>query len=148
MRNFRDASCINPKTTQTRTRPENAFEVCWTWYRACVEQSQGGSLGAIDPTVPVFADHHWRPESKPLISDYIADFRKAGEFALKGMASRKVLFDLYIASHAPWERACHFIGIGEFTAARWLEEIKQRVGEELMNRKIYPPKEYFKEYSR
>lgn len=125
-----------------------AFEVCWEVYRACVEQSAGGRIGAVDPSV--FKEHKWRPETKPRMEDFVADFVRAGEFALKGkgLASRKVLFDVYVAGNGPWERVIWHLQIGEFTAARWLEEIKGRVGEELVKRKIYPPREYFREYMR
>jgi hypothetical protein len=126
----------------------NAFDVCWDVYRACAEQSAGGRIGAVDASV--FKEHKWRPETKPRFEDFMADFARAGAAALGGkkMASRRVLFDVYVAGGAPWDRACWHLGICEFTGARWMEEIKHLVGAELVKRGIFPPKEYFREFRR
>jgi len=136
----------------------------------------------------------WRPDLRPRLVEYVADFARAGERALgerektrtlknegcgtharqhqtlpglrdrcaapdntrhagqRGSrqfprASRLILFRMYYLGGAEYEPARHLLGLSERTWSDWAEEIRQRVGAELIRAHIYPPARYFRQAS-
>jgi hypothetical protein len=145
----------------------------------------------------------WRPDLRPRLVEYVADFARAGERALgerekirtlrnegcgthAGMspyrgrsgarqqqtppglrdrfaapdntrhagqrgsrqfprASRLILFRMYYLGGAEYEAARHLLGLSERTWSDWAEEIRQRVGAELIRARIFPPARYFRQ---
>jgi hypothetical protein len=62
-------------------------------------------------------------------------------------ASRLILFRMYYLGGAEYEAARHLLGLSERTWSDWAEEIRQRVGAELIRAHIYPPARYFRQAS-
>ena len=60
-------------------------------------------------------------------------------------ASRLILFRVYYLGGAEYEAARHLLGLSERTWSDWAEEIRQRVGSELIRAGMYPPARYFRE---
>jgi hypothetical protein len=89
----------------------------------------------------------WRPDFRPRLSEWVADFSLAGQKALEGpdFASRLVLFRMFYLGMAPYDRARKFLGLSEMGWVNWTEEIRRRVGEELLSRGMFPPRKYFQE---
>jgi len=147
----------------------------------------------------------WRPDVRPRLVEYVADFARAGERALgetsfcagsspyrgrsgarqpsnassrtaffgsttpqqrgradtgcrtpKGRgdhgafgakkvprASRLILFRMYYLGGAEYEAARLLLGLSERTWSDWAEEIRARVGAELIRAHMYPPARYF-----
>ena len=87
----------------------------------------------------------WRPDFRPRLNEWVADFSLAGQAALEGpeRASRMVMFRLYYLGLAPYERARHFLGISERSWVNWSEEVRQRCGKEMLRREMFPPRRYF-----
>jgi hypothetical protein len=146
----------------------------------------------------------WRPDVRPRLVEYVADFARAGERALgetsfcagsspyrgrsgarqpsnasspaafpgsttpqqRGRddrcaapdntrhkrqrgprqfprASRLILFRLYYLGGAEYEAARLLLGLSERTWSDWTEEIRARVGAELIRAHMYPPARYF-----
>jgi hypothetical protein len=134
----------------------------------------------------------WRPDLRPRLVEYVADFARCGERALgetlsgrrnaviatpfsrpttpkmrgredtvcqtpKGRgnhgpfgakkvprASRLILFRMYYLGGAEYEAARHLLGLSERTWSDWAEEIRARVGAELIRAHMYPPAKYFR----
>src|SRR5258708_19133925 len=77
-------------------KPELAFDVCWEVYRGArevLETKRGISALNWKDT----GKYLWRPDFRPRVNEWVADFALAGESALAGpdRASRMVLFPLY-----------------------------------------------------
>jgi len=83
----------------------------------------------------------WRPDFRPRLNEWVADFALPGQAALDGpdWASRMVLFRLYYLGLAPYENARHFLGLSEPSWVNWTEQIRQRCGKELLSRTMFPP---------
>jgi hypothetical protein len=129
-------------------KPELAFDVCWEVYRNAREvlESKRGlsALNTKDMT-----KYLWRPDIRPRMNEWVADFALAGQAALATpeLASRMVLFRVFYLGLAPYERARHFLGLSEMGWVNWTEEIRRRCGKELLERKMFPPRKYFREVS-
>jgi hypothetical protein len=54
-----------------------------------------------------------------------------------------VMFRLYYLGLAPYEKARHFLGLSEQSWVNWSEEVRRRVGKELLRRGMFPPRKYF-----
>ena len=54
---------------------------------------------------------------------------------------------MYYLGGAEYEAARHLLGLSERTWSDWAEEIRQRVGAELIRAHIYPPARYFRQAS-
>jgi hypothetical protein len=52
---------------------------------------------------------------------------------------------MYYLGGAEYEAARHLLGLSERTWSDWAEEIRQRVGAELVRARMYPPARYFRE---
>ena len=111
----------------------------------------------------------WRPDLRPRLVEYVADFARCGERALEAdggcrapkgrgnhgafgvkkvpRASRLILFRMYYLGGAEYEAARLLLGLSERTWSDWAEEIRQRVGAELIRAHMYPPARYFREAS-
>jgi hypothetical protein len=129
-------------------KPELAFDVCWEVYRGAREvlETKRG-ISALDPTSA--SDFLWRPSLRPKLTEYVADFSLAGQRVLEGpqLASRLVVFRMYYLGLAPYESARRFLGISELSWAQWTVQIRCRVGGEILRRRLFPPRSYFKEAS-
>jgi hypothetical protein len=129
-------------------KPELAFDVCWEVYcsaREVLEAKRG--ISAKDPKDSV--KYLWRPDIRPRIGEWVADFTLAGQKGLEGphLASRLVLFRVFYLGMAPYERARHFLGLSEMGWVNWTEEIRNLVGKELLGRGMFPPRRYFRQAS-
>ena len=140
-----------------------AFDVCHDVYRAARE--------AIDTRIPTLnseacGKYLWRPDRMPRLAEYVCDFTRAGERALgfssfdgksKGRqaeacptllrASRMAMFRVFYLGGAEYHAARRCMGISELTWADWAEEIRTRVGRELLRARMFPPSKYFLEWS-
>ena len=127
--------------------PSLAFDVCHEVYRAIRGDLEG--IAILDPTKPA-SDHVWRPDSGPRASEYMADFSLCCKRALEGpeLGSRMILCNLFIIGQNDWKRTYHFLGLREDVAANWLDEIRERVGKQCMQRGLFPVRQYFGERSR
>ncbi|MGC0779417.1 MAG: hypothetical protein WCD68_19645, partial [Candidatus Acidiferrum sp.] len=74
-------------------KPEMAFDVCWEVYRGAREVLEA-KRGITALTWEVDAKYSWRPDLRPKLKDWVADFALAVQAALGGpeRASRMVLF--------------------------------------------------------
>ena len=125
-------------------KPEWAFDVCWDVYcnaRAVMDSKRGISAQNWKHTDKFL----WRPDIRPRLNEWIADFTLAGQTALDGpeWASRMVMFRLYYLGLTPYDRARHFLGLSEHNWVNWSEEIRRRCGKELLHRRMFPPRRYF-----
>ena len=126
-------------------KPELAFDVCWEVYRGArevLETKRGVSALNCQDTGKFW----WRPDIRPRLNEWVADFALAGQAALDGpdWASRMVMFRLYYLGLAPYENARHFLGLSERSCVTWSEEIRHRYGKELLRRGMFPPRKYFR----
>jgi hypothetical protein len=87
----------------------------------------------------------WWPDFRPRLAEWVADFALAGQAALDGpdRASRMMLFRLYYLGLAPYEKTRHFLGLSEHSWVNWSEEVRRRVGKEVLRRGMFPPRKYF-----
>jgi hypothetical protein len=125
-------------------KPEMAFDVCWEVYRGAREVMES-KRGIAALNMEMETKYEWRPDVRPKMKDWVADFALAGQAALEGpeWASRMVLFRLYYLGLAPYERARHFLGLSERGWVNWSEEIRRRCGAEILRRGMFPPRKYF-----
>ena len=126
-------------------KPELAFNVCWEVYRGArdvLETKRGVSALNWKDTGKFL----WRPDIRPRLTEWVADFALAGQAALDGpdWASRMVMFRVYYLGLAPYENAPHFLGLSERSWVNWSEEICRRCGAELLRRRMFPPRKYFR----
>ena len=91
------------------TKAEIAFDVYWEVYRGAREvlETKRG-VAALDWKQD--ARYLWRPDLRPKLKDWVADFALAGQAALGGpdVASRMVMFRLYYLGLVEYEPARHF----------------------------------------
>jgi hypothetical protein len=124
-------------------KAELAFDVCWEVYRGAREvlETKRG-LSTLDwKEATKFL---WRPDIRPRLNEYVADFALAGQAALDGpdRASRMVMFRLYYLGLAPYENARHFLGLSERSWVNWSEEVRHCCGKELLRRGMFPPRKF------
>lgn len=169
---------------KARAACNDAFLICHEIYRAAREL-----VGSRVPTTQLqsASKYLWRPDLRPRLVEYVADFARAGERALGESvpgpvpeiwgcrapqrpatagacgakkshhgafgarevprASRLILFRMYYLGGAEYRAARHVLGISERTWSDWAEEIRRRVGDELIRAGMYPPGRYFKQAS-
>lgn len=89
--------------------------------------------------------HSIRPHRLPRAADFMADFACAGQAVLS--PSRLVLFRLYYLGGCEYPSARGQIGLSEIGWSNWTEEVRRKVGKELLRRGVFPPKRYFREPS-
>jgi hypothetical protein len=75
--------------------------------------------------------------------------RRHGAFGAKKVprASRLILFRVYYLGGAEYQAARHLLGLSERTWSDWAEEVRGRVGSELIRAGMYPPARYFRQAS-
>ena len=125
-------------------KPELAFDVCWEVYRSAREVMEAKrGLGALNWKEAT--KYLWRPDMRARMNEFVADFALAGCSALEdpGCASRLVMFRLFYLGLAPYNNARHFLGLSEYSWVNWSEEVRRRVGKELLRRRMFPPRKYF-----
>ncbi len=125
-------------------KPGVAFDVCHEVYRAAREVLDR-KLATVH--LELSLKYVWRPDNRPRLAEFVADFALAGERALSGreLASRLALFRVYYLGGAEYHRARRHLGISELTWADWADEIRRRVGQELLRARVFPPGRYFRE---
>lgn len=127
-------------------KPELAFDVCWDVYRGAREvlENKHGVCALNWEDATKFL---WRPDFRPRLNEFVADFALAGKAALDSpdQASRMLLFRLYYLGLAPYPRVRHFLGLSEPNWVTWTEQIRRRCGQELLHRHMFPPRKYFSE---
>ena len=94
-------------------------------------------VGVIAPA----ATSHRQAEACPTGTFRASPSLAYGEFR----ASRLALFRIYYLGGADFQAARRHLGISEFTWADWAEEIRRRVGKELVRAGMFPPSKYFQE---
>ena len=159
---------------RTPLKPSTAFDVCHEVYAAARE--------IVNTRMPTLqfdraSKFLWRPDLRPRLVEYVADFALAGARALgedeRGggraapdkfsrelrvrwrprrksrelRASRLVLFRLYYLGGAEYQAARRLLGLSETSWSFWTEEIRKRVGRELLRAGMFPPSRYFREMS-
>src|SRR5258707_10005912 len=91
-------------------KPELAFDVCWEVYRRAREVLEAKrGMSAMDwKEATKFL---WRPDFRPRLNEWVADFALAGPAAPDGAdcASRLGVFPLYYLGLAPHEKARHLL---------------------------------------
>lgn len=129
-------------------KPELAFDVCWEIYRNAREvlEAKRGIPRAVDWRQEA-NKYLWRPDIRPRLSEWIADFTLAGQKALDGpdWASRLILFRVYYVALTPYERARHFLGLSADTWVVWTEQIRRACGKKLLRGGMFPPRKYFRD---
>ena len=125
-------------------KPEMAFDVCWEVYRGAREVMEA-KRGIAALNMEMETKYAWRPDVRPKMKDWVADFALAGQSALGGpeCASRMGMFRLYYLWLVPYERARHFFGLSERGWVNWSEEIRRTCGGEILRRGMFPPRRYF-----
>ena len=155
-------------------KPGVAFDVCHEVYAAARE-----IVNTRMPTLQLdrASKFLWRPDLRPRLVEYLADFALAGARALgeeqsqtaRGAednlsrdlaarwrprrrsrelrASRLVLFRLYYLGGAEYQAARRLLGLSETSWSLWTEEIRKHVGRELLRAGMFPPSRYFREMS-
>ncbi len=151
----RFAACRARPSGRAPVKPRDAFVICHEIYAVARE--------LVDERLPTTqmqtsSKFLWRPDLHPRLVEYVADFARAGERALtpapgrRGVqrplrASRMILFRMHHLGGLEYERARRMLGISKLTWADWVDEIRDRVGRELMRAGMFPPGRYFREMS-
>src|SRR5260370_8805767 len=120
-------------------KPELAFDVCWEVCRGArgvVETKRGISALNWKDTGKFL----WRPDFRPRLNEWVADFALAGQAALDGpdWASRMVLFRIYYLGLAPYENPRHFLGLRRPRWGNLTGQIPHPCGQELPNPRRVP----------
>jgi hypothetical protein len=109
------------------------------------ESAQGGRGNCFPGPCHEKADSSGKPRPR---NDTFAYFSASCHRAKRGpRASRLILFRMYYLGGAEYEAARHLLGLSERTWSDWAEEVRQRVGAELIRARMYPPARYFREAS-
>ncbi len=121
-------------------KPATAFDICHEVYQTARE--------VVDSRMSTLQMTHaskfiWRPELRPRMVEYVADFARAGERVLS--PSRLILFRLYYLGGCEYQRARQRMGLSEQGWVNWTEQIRRDVGRELLRARIFPPAAYFRE---
>ena len=155
-----------------------AFDICHEVYRAAREVLDN-KIATLN--MESSGKYVWHPDRLPQLTEYVADFARAGERALEGRgirtaamlrvgpshttlrtgpshttlrtgpshtplrASRLAMFRVFYLGGAEYHAARRHLGISELTWADWAEEIRARVGRELLRARMFPPSKYFLE---
>jgi hypothetical protein len=155
-----------------------AFDICHEVYRSAREVLDN-KIATLN--LESSGKYVWHPDRLPQLTEYVADFARAGERALEGRggrkgvllraspsqtslrtspsqtslrtspsqnplrASRMAMFRVFYLGGAEYQAARRHMGISELTWADWAEEIRMRVGRELLRARMFPPSKYFLE---
>src|SRR5947209_16572401 len=127
-------------------KPCYAFDICHEVY-ANARQVLDHRLRTVQ--LEASSKYLWRPDHRPRLAEYVADFALAGQRALgaRRLASRLILFRVYYLGGAEYHTARKQLGISERTGADWADEMGGRVGRELVGAGVFPPGRDFREPS-
>src|SRR5258706_14677674 len=108
-------------------KPELAFDVCWEVYRGArevLETKRGISALNWKDTGKFL----WRPDFRPRLNEWAADFALAGGAALDGagLGSRMVVFSPYYLGGPPWGKWRPFFSLSGETLVNWTRKIGPR----------------------
>jgi hypothetical protein len=123
-------------------RPSTAFDICHEVYASAREMVNSRMATMQMNEASKFL---WRPDLRPRLVEYLADFARAGERALA--PSRLILFRLHYLGGCEYQLARQRMGLSEQGWVNWTEEIRRDVGRELLRAGIFPPSRYFREDS-
>src|SRR2546428_12866284 len=120
-------------------KPEFAFDVCWEVYRGArevLETKRGVSALDLQDTGKFL----WRPDVRPRLNEYVADFALAGEAALDGpgCASRMILFRVFYLGLSPYERAPPFLRLRGMALSPWNAQIRPQCGKKNLPPRLFP----------
>jgi hypothetical protein len=121
-------------------KPATAFDICHEVYAAAREMVNSRMATIQMAEASKFL---WRPDLRPRLMEYVADFSRAGERALS--PSRLILFRLYYLGGCEYQLARQRMGLSETGWVNWTDEIRRDVGRELLRSGIFPPSRYFRE---
>ena len=123
-------------------KPATAFDICHEVYESAREilTSRMATMQMAEASKFL-----WRPDLRPRLVEYVADFARAGERTLA--PSRLILFRLYYLGGCEYPLARQRMGLSEMGWVNWTEEIRRDVGRELLRAEIFPPSRYFREMS-
>jgi hypothetical protein len=121
-------------------RPSTAFDICQEVY-ASAREIMNSRMATIQMTQA--SKFLWRPDLRPRLVEYVADFARAGERALA--PSRLILFRLHYLGGCEYELARQRMGLSETGWTNWTDEIRRDVGRELLRSGMFPPSRYFGE---
>lgn len=125
------------------TAPEFAFDVCHEVYV--------GARSTLLSKLPTGwgregkAQFNFRPQFRPRLQDFIADFERTATLALREHSSRLGLFEQYFIGGGDWDQVRRRIGISPVTFTDWRDEIRRTVGKQLLRSVLFPPRKYFSE---
>ena len=123
-------------------KPSVAFDICHEVY-ASAREIVDSRMATIQ--MAKASKFSWRPDLKPRMVEYVADFARAAERALS--PSRLILFRLHYLGGCPYELARQRMGLSEVGWENWTDEIRRDVGRELLRVGMFPPARYFRELS-
>ena len=121
-------------------KPAAAFDICHEVY-ASAREIVDSRMATIQ--IERASKFTWRPDLKPRMVEFVADFARAGERALA--PSRLILFRLHYLGGCPYETARRRMGLSEVGWENWTDEIRREVGRELLRAGMFPPSRYFRE---
>jgi hypothetical protein len=123
-------------------KPATAFDICHEVYQSAREIVNSRMATMQMAQASKFL---WRPDLKPRLVEYVADFARAGERTLA--PSRLILFRLHYLGGCEYPLARQRMGLSEMGWVNWTEEIRRDVGRELLRAGMFPPSRYFREMS-
>ena len=123
-------------------KPATAFDICHEVYVAAREivDSRMATL-----QMDQASKFLWRPDLRPRLVEYVADFARAGERSLA--PSRLILVRLHYLGGCEYQLARQRMGLSELGWTNWTDEIRRDVGRDLLRTGIFPPSRYFREMS-
>lgn len=124
-------------------KPKEIFEVCYARYKT-TRGFLGGHVAPIDWERPS-ETFHWRPD-RARAEDYVADFQRIGEHALRRpeWRGRLKLFRIYFLRGFPYQRAITLCGVSPSTFDYWMAEVKKTCGAAFDRARLFPPGDYFR----
>jgi hypothetical protein len=123
-------------------KPSTAFDICHEVY-ASAREIMDSRMATIQ--MERASKFLWRPDRRPRLVEYVADFARAGEKSLA--PSRLILFRLHYLGGCEYELARQRMGLSEVGWTNWTDEIRRDVGRELLRAGMFPPSRYFREMS-
>ena len=121
-------------------KPATAFDICQEVY-ASAREIMNSRMATIQ--MAHASKFLWRPDLRPRLVEYVADFARAGERSLA--PSRLILFRLHYLGGCEYELARQRMGLSEVGWTNWTDEIRRDVGRELLRTGMFPPSRYFGE---
>jgi hypothetical protein len=131
------------ESTRNKSRPD--FRLAETYMCRHPESARGGRGICFSGRFNEKADSSGKP--RPRNDTFAYPSASSHRTRKVPRASRLVLFRLYYLGGAEYEAARHVMGLSERTWSDWAEEVRARVGSELIRAGMYPPARYFRQAS-